>query len=350
MDERHHDSCYLSVVVPCYNESRGLEELVFEILGSFPPSVRAELVLVDDGSSDHSLSVMRDLATRFPEVKYTSLSRNFGKEAAMYAGLCRSTGELVVIMDADGQHPPSVLPELVQRHLETGADQIVARRDRKGDPALRTLASRAFYRLSNRLTDVELVNGDGDFRLLTRRAVDAVLRMGEVNRFSKGLFSWIGFETEVVEYGNRNRESGQSSWSRSRLIDYGFDGILSFNSKPLRMMIHVGWIAVAFAVLYLLWLIAYTFTNGIEAPGYVTVIAAIVLFGGVQLISIGVLGEYIGRIFLETKRRPMFLIAETDEDPGLSLGRADGPRVRSVERLGHGGESTGSPNSPSSDV
>lgn len=304
------------MVVPCHNEAACLPDLVPAIVDA----VRAagcvpEVVLVDDGSTDDTLAVMRALSADDPGVTFLSFSRNFGKEPAMYAGLQRTTGQEIVIMDGDGQHPPEMIPRLLAEQRSTGADQVVARRDRAGDPRLRSFASRLFYRVSNRLTEVDLVSGDGDFRLLTRRAADAVLALAETNRFSKGIFAWIGFGTAVVQYPNQARSQGSSRWNRSRLVNYGIEGLMSFNSRPLRVVIHAGWLAVILAVGYLIWLLVYTALFGIRSPGYVTVIAAIVFIGGLQLISIGVVGEYVGRIFMETKRRPMFLIAEASPPP-----------------------------------
>ena len=322
----------VSVVIPCHNEEAHLRTLV-EDLTAVVDHDRMEAVLVDDGSTDATLAVMRDLAAAYPEVRFVSLSRNFGKEAAMLAGLRAARGDLVVIMDGDGQHPPEVIPALVRCQSETGADQIVARRDRSGEPALRSAISNLYYRLANRLTEIDLVSGDGDFRLLTRLAVDAVLDLQETNRFSKGLFAWIGFRTEIVTYPNRLRESGSSSWNRTSLVNYGIDGLLSFNSRPLRTVIHIGWVAVALAFAYLLWVIVVTLVNGIEAPGYVTVIAMVVFMGGLQLISIGVVGEYVGRIFMETKRRPMYFVAETSSD-SRRVADGDGSVLRSGDELG----------------
>ena len=332
-----------SVVLPCHNEADSLPRILPGILKAAQDAeCRVEIVIVDDGSTDSTLEVARDWSGKCAEVQYLSLSRNFGKEAAMYAGLKAASGDLVLIMDADGQHPPEVLPLLVREQEATGADQVVARRDRTGDPKVRTAVSNLFYRASNRLSEVELVNGDGDFRLLTRKAAQAVLNLQETNRFSKGIFAWIGFSTTVVNYPNQPRVAGTSSWSNSRLVDYAVEGLISFNTRPLRLVIHMGWAAVVVALGYLVWLLIYTAKNGIEAPGYVTVIAAIVLIGGIQLISIGVVGEYVGRIFLETKRRPMFLVAESSVVNGEeSRETPDVPNGEGVQL--DGGHSKGQP-------
>ena len=227
---------------------------------------------------------------------------------------------------------PEVIPALVRCQSETGADQVVARRDRSGEPALRSAISNLYYRLANRLTEIDLVSGDGDFRLLTRLAVDAVLDLQETNRFSKGLFAWIGFRTEIVTYPNRLRESGSSSWNRTSLVNYGIDGLLSFNSRPLRTVIHIGWVAVAPAFAYLLWVIVVTLVNGIEAPG-MSPSSPWSSSWGAAADQHRCCGEYVGRIFMETKRRPMYFVAETSSD-SRRVADGDGSVLRSGDELG----------------
>jgi glycosyltransferase involved in cell wall biosynthesis len=267
-----------------------------------------EIVLVDDGSTDDTIATMRALSS--PGVSYISLSRNFGKEAAIYAGLQHARGDSVVLMDGDLQHPPEIVLQLLEAHCRTGADQVIARRNRDGDPRIRRAVAKAYYRWINRFMDVRLVDGEGDFRLLSRRAVDALLSLTECTRFSKGLFAWIGFPVAVVDYDNVPRDVGSSSWSFAGLIEYGVDGVLSFNIRPLRSMVHVGWFTVTMSGLYLLWLLIDALIIGVVTPGYITLVAAIVFIGGVQLLCIGVIGEYVGRIYLESKRRPHYLVAE----------------------------------------
>lgn len=232
----------------------------------------------------------------------------------MYAGLQHATGEFVVLMDGDLQHPPEVIPLLVQTQRSTGADQVIARRDRSGESFMRRTASRWYYRAVNRFIDVSLVDGEGDFRLMSRRVVDALLSLTEYTRFSKGLFAWVGYSVAVVDYGNINRNTGQSAWSYRSLVNYGVDGVLSFNTKPLRSMIVVGWVAIGIFLAYVLWLVINAMFFGISAPGYITVVATIVFFGGIQLLSLGVVGEYVGRIFLEVKGRPLYLLKDSSSD------------------------------------
>lgn len=232
----------------------------------------------------------------------------------MLAGLAHARGQAVVIMDGDLQHPPELIGQLLERHRE-GYDQVVARRTRTGDGRSRTVQARLYYAVVNRLVDVRLDDGMGDFRLLSRSAVDALLTMREYNRFSKGLFAWIGFPTAVVDYPNHLRREGQSSWSFRRLLDYGIDGVLSFNNKPLRLAVYLGGVITLLSAAYVLWLVVRTTVYGIESPGYVTLITAVLLLGGLQLTFLGIVGEYIGRIYFETKQRPHYLLKETDASP-----------------------------------
>lgn len=302
----------LSVVLPCHNEARNLARLV-EALDEIAPELGCdlELIMVNDGSRDETLLVAKGLAADDPRIKVLSFSRNFGKEAAMLAGLRVARGDAVAIMDADLQHPPEVLVQMYRRYLETGADQVVARRSREGDPWLRTRLSRLYYRLVDSLVDVKLDDGVGDFRVLSRRAVDALVSLSERNRFSKGLFAWIGYTPEIVEYRNVSREAGSSSWTMRSLFDYGIDGVVSFNNKPLRLALWSGVVALLIGLAYVVVLFVAWLRHGVQMPGYLTTIGAIVLFGGTQLICVGVMGEYVARIYDEVKQRPHYLVADT---------------------------------------
>lgn len=319
------DDVRLSVVVPCFNEEASVEGLHRAVTAALAElsDVDVEVVYVDDGSADGTLVALRRLAAGDPSVRYTSLSRNFGKEAAMLAGLERATGDAVVIMDADLQHPPRLLPDMVALYRQ-GFDQVIARRDRHGDRFLRMLASRSFYRMVNWWIDVRLLDGAGDFRLLSRLAVDAVLAMPEYNRFSKGLFSWIGFRTVVVAHRNETRRAGRSRWTFGKLFNYGFDGLLSFNNRPLRLAIYGGLFLTLIALGYMIWVVADAVEKGIDVPGYTTIIVSVIGLGGIQMMILGVVGEYIGRIYYETKCRPHYLVQET-EDLLTESGQA--PRV-----------------------
>jgi glycosyltransferase involved in cell wall biosynthesis len=301
----------LSVVVPCFNEEQGLAGLHAELSAVLPTvTTDFEVVLVDDGSTDRTLGAMRELAAADPHVRYVALSRNFGKEAAMLAGLHEAEGDVVVIMDADLQHPPDLINQMVDL-LATGYDQVVARRDRRGEGRLRKVSSKTYYRMMNRLVDVRLRDGEGDFRVMSRRAVDALLSLGEYNRFSKGLFAWIGFDTAVIDYENRQRQSGSSKWTLGKLLNYGIDGVVSFNNRPLRLAVWIGLVVTLLAFAYAGYVIIDTIVSGIDAPGYATLMVGIAGIGGLQLLFLGIVGEYVGRIYYEAKRRPHFLVKET---------------------------------------
>jgi glycosyltransferase involved in cell wall biosynthesis len=268
-----------------------------------------EFVFVNDGSKDDTLNILRDLANSDAAVHYISFSRNFGKEAAMLAGLKYATGDAVVIMDADLQHPPTLIKEMLEGYND-GYDQVIAKRTRTGDSPVRSFVSRLYYKVMNKFVDIELVDGIGDFRLLSRRAVDSLLSLSEYNRFSKGLFSWIGFNELIIGYENVLRSDGESKWTFSKLLNYGIDGVISFNNKPLRLSIYLGLLTTILGILYVITTFIQIIVGGVEVPGYFTLISAILFIGGIQLIFLGVMGEYIGRIYYETKRRPHFIVAE----------------------------------------
>ncbi|TXS55521.1 glycosyltransferase family 2 protein [Streptomyces sp. t39] len=319
----------ISIVVPCFNEE--------EIIGRFHAHVTAELdllgqefelVYVDDGSQDRTLDLLQEIAGADSRTRYVSFSRNFGKEAAMLAGLQHADGDAVVIMDADLQHPPELVRRMLALH-EEGYDQVIAKRTRAGDRVTRTLTARAYYRLINRLVDVELVDGVGDFRLLSRRTVDAILELTEYNRFSKGIFAWVGFRTTTFEYENAVREQGRSKWSFGKLLNYGLDGLLSFNNKPLRAAIYLGMLLLGVAMVYASWIVGVAMVNGVDTPGYVTLLVAVIALAGVQMLMLGVVGEYVGRIYYEVKRRPHFLVKATN----AGLPRRDDDRNRRAGEL-----------------
>ncbi|MFE7665831.1 glycosyltransferase family 2 protein [Streptomyces celluloflavus] len=303
----------LSIVVPCYNEEAVIsrfDDTIRTVLA--PLAVEYELCYVDDGSADGTLHRLRTLAQQHPRTtRYVSFSRNFGKEPAMLAGLREATGDAVIIMDADLQHPPELIEKMLDLY-QLGHDQVIAKRSREGDKRLRSALSRLYYRAVNTWVDVELTDGVGDFRLLSRTAVDALISLPEYNRFSKGLFSWIGFDTVTFDYRNAAREAGETKWRFGSLINYGIDGLISFNCRPLRLAIYAGLSLASLAAVYTLWIIGAALAGGVTAPGYVTLVAITVGLGGVQMVMLGLIGEYIGRIYYESKRRPHFLVKETD--------------------------------------
>ncbi|MFI9806920.1 glycosyltransferase family 2 protein [Streptomyces sp. NPDC052301] len=305
----------ISIVAPCYNEegvvARFHEEVQKVAEELLPLGHDMEFVYVDDGSRDRTLAVLTRLADLDARVRYVSFSRNFGKEAALLAGLRHASGDAVIVMDADLQHPPELIKRMVDLR-EQGHDQVIARRSRTGDRLTRTLTARLYYRLVNRLVDVELVDGVGDFRLLSRRVVDAVLDLTEYNRFSKGLFAWVGFPSTTFEYENAVREAGSSSWNLRGLLNYGLDGLLSFNNRPLRAALWLGMGLLLCAGLYTAWIVGAALIHGVQTPGYVTIITAVTALAGVQMVMLGVIGEYTGRIYYEVKGRPHFLVKATN--------------------------------------
>ncbi|ARF74992.1 sugar transferase [Kitasatospora albolonga] len=302
----------LSVVVPCFNEAEVLDTFHTALLTVLEGlSTPFEVCYVDDGSSDATRELLATLALRDDRVHYTAFSRNFGKEAAMLAGLRMSRGAAVVIMDADLQHPPELIPRMLELHRH-GYDQVIPRRDRAGEGVVRATLSHTYYALVRRCMDVELIDGSGDFRLLSRRAVASVLSLPESNRFSKGIFSWIGFDTVSFRYRNSERAAGRSKWGSRRLLNYGIDGLLSFNNRPLRLAIYTGFWVFVSALAYALWTVVTVVLHGADTPGYATLLTAVVALSGIQLVTLGVIGEYVGRIYHETKHRPPYVVRETD--------------------------------------
>ncbi len=303
----------LSIVIPVLNEAANLQRLV-ERLSSVMDGLGAlewELVFVDDGSTDATLEQLRQLHTFDPRVKAISLSRNFGKEVALAAGLRYSNGDAVVMMDADLQHPPEIVQQFVARWRE-GYQVVYGQRiDRNTDGAARRLVSVAFYKLFNALVKTDIPEGAGDFRLLDRKAVDAMNRMREASRFNKGLFSWIGFKSIGVPYTVAAREGGGGSrWNVRRLAHFALDGLTSFSTLPLRISTLLGLAVSSVAFLYAMIVILKTLVFGTDVPGFPTLVISVMFFAGVQLIVLGIIGEYLGRVYDEVKARPLYLVAE----------------------------------------
>ncbi|MBM7841143.1 glycosyltransferase involved in cell wall biosynthesis [Alkalihalobacillus xiaoxiensis] len=306
----------LSVIVPSFNEEKNVEPFYFALKAVLDETnYRWEVIYIDDGSSDDTLNLLQRLSTWHPQVNYVSFTRNFGKEAAILAGFQHAKGDCAIVIDADLQHPVELIHDLLEG-FEDGYDQVIACRNRKGDHLLKTALSKMYYKLINKVVDVRLEDGAGDFRLLSRRAVEALLVMSEGNRFSKGLFSWIGFDQKVVYYENVSRQNGESKWSISKLINYGIDGIVSFNMKPLRLCFYVGGFILVAALIYILIMFTQIIRTGIDVPGYFTIVSAVLFLGGIQLVSLGIIGEYIGRIYNETKKRPHYLVKESNATKG----------------------------------
>ena len=312
---------HISIVVPCYNEEEALP-LYYEAMLPVLETLRAQgadvdFVFVDDGSSDGTLRVLRELREKDARCGYVSFSRNFGKEAAMYAGLQHAKGDYVAVMDADLQDPPDMLPDMLRILEESPADDPVdcvgtRRTDRKGEPPIRSFFARCFYRLINRISKTEIVDGARDYRLMTRRMVDAILSLSEYNRFSKGIFSWVGFKTQWLEYVNRERVAGETKWSFRKLFLYSIDGITAFSTAPLAIASFSGMAICAVSFIALLFVFIRALVFGDPVAGWPSMICIILFLGGVQLLGIGILGQYLAKTYLEVKNRPQYVLQEKD--------------------------------------
>ena len=304
----------LSLIVPCYNEQEALPFFYKETVDVLREmDCEYELLFINDGSTDGTLDLIRQYAAADPHVIYLSFSRNFGKEAAMYAGFCSARGDYVAVMDADLQDPPSLLPEML-RELESGEyDSVATRRvSRQGEPPVRSWFARRFYSLINRISDADVVDGARDFRLMRREMVDAIVAMGEYNRFSKGIFGWVGFRTKWLPYENRERVAGDTKWSFWKLFKYAVDGIINFSQAPLTAMFVLGMIMTLLAVVLLVFIIVRRLVFGDPVAGWASTICVIIFIGGVQTCFLGLMGQYIAKTYMETKRRPHYIVAETN--------------------------------------
>lgn len=318
----------ISVLIPAFNEALGIDLLVERLTPVLDGlGLRWEIVFVDDGSTDQTLSKLKEKAAAEPRIAVVSLSRNFGKEIAIAAGLTYVRGDACIIMDGDLQHPPEVLKSFVARWQEGYAVVYGRRLDRTTDSALRTFFSRAFYKLYNALVDTDIPDGAGDFRLLDRRAIDAMNQLKETARFNKGLFSWIGFKTIGVPYTVAERAVGMTKWSFRRLLRFAIDGLTSFSTLPLRVWSFLGLVISIAAFAYAIVVLVQTLVFGVAVPGFPTLIISVMFFSGVQLISLGVIGEYIGRVYAEVKARPLFLVGEEIGFDNRAAANANSPRA-----------------------
>lgn len=307
----------ISLIVPCYNEEEMIPLYITEIekIMINMPEVDYEYVFVNDGSKDQTLEVLKEQALLNSHVRYLSFSRNFGKEAGLYAGLNHAKGDYVVVMDVDLQDPPELLSEMYRLIKTEAFDCIGTRRStRKGEPPIRSYFARQFYRLINRISNTEIVDGARDYRMMTRQMVNAILEISEYNRFSKGIFSWVGFETKYMEFENKERVAGETSWSFWSLFKYSIDGIVAFSEAPLDIASIVGFLSFAAAVILAILFAIRTLIFGNPTSGWTSLITIILGLGGMQLLSLGILGKYVGKVFLEAKRRPIYILKETDED------------------------------------
>lgn len=310
----------VSAIIPCYNEQEALPYFLKEIRlvadrMSATKDVVFEFLFVNDGSKDRTLDILREAALVDKRVRYISFSRNFGKEAAMYAGLKNAAGDYVAIMDADMQDPPTLLPEMYEALQSDEYDSVATRRvDRKGEPPIRSFFARCFYRIINRISDADIVDGARDFRLMKRQMVDAILSMSEYNRFSKGIFGWVGFRTKWLPYENVERVAGETKWSFWKLFKYSLQGIIAFSTAPLAISSVLGVILCFVAFLMIVVIVVKTLAFGDPVGGWPSLACITLFLGGIQLLCIGILGQYLAKTYLETKHRPIYIVAETSED------------------------------------
>ena len=306
----------VSIVCPCYNEEPMLplyydtmRERVLTKLADYD----FELIFINDGSKDKTLPILRDLARADARVKYISFSRNFGKEAAMYAGLKHAKGDFVCVMDCDLQDPPEMIAQMLARLTDEACDCVATRRvTRKGEPRIRSAFARAFYRIINRISDTEFVDGARDFRMMRRCVVDAVLELGEYHRFSKGIFMWVGFDTVWLEYENVERAAGETKWSFWKLTRYAIEGIVSFSTAPLKIATAVGMLVSVLALVYMVIRVIIAMIWGNPVAGYPSLLAILLFLGGFVLLALGIIGEYVARTYMQVKQRPIYIQKESN--------------------------------------
>ena len=311
----------LSIVVPCYNEQEVLPlfyDKITEVMAEMKskhPELDYEVVFINDGSKDKTLEGLRKYARMDERIRYISFSRNFGKEAGMFAGLEASKGDYIVVMDADLQHPPELLPEMYSYVSSGEYDCATTRRvDRDGESKVRSWFARKFYQIMNKISQTEIVDGAQDYRFMTRQMVDAILSMREYNRFSKGIFSWVGFRTKYIEIKNVERAAGTTAWSFWGLFKYSLEGIVAFSTAPLAIASLLGIISCAIAVIMAIVTVVQKLAFGNPTSGYPTIVCLILLFGGLQLFTTGILGQYLAKTYMECKNRPIYLVQETEKD------------------------------------
>jgi len=305
------NSPFISIVAPCYNEEAVIDiflEKIFEVLERLGRSF--EIVFVNDGSRDGTLELLKAKAKEYAGVRVINLSRNFGKEAALTAGMDAARGEVVVPIDVDLQDPPELILEFVKKYDE-GYDVVVGKRaDRTTDTHAKRISAELFYKMHNKISDIEIPHNVGDYRLMSRRVVEELKKLPETQRFMKGIFAWLGFKTAVVEYKREERAAGDTSFNGWKLWNFALDGITSFSTAPLRIWLYVGIVLSFIAFLFGAWIILKTLLFGVDTPGYASMLTVVLFLGGIQLMGIGILGEYIGRIYLESKNRPIYIVED----------------------------------------
>lgn len=310
------DKQKISIVVPCYNEESVIElfyEETIKVVKKIENKYDYEFIFIDDGSKDKTFEKLKKLRQQDDNIRIISFSRNFGKEAGIYAGLSNAVGDLVVLIDADLQHDPKIILEMING-IEEGYDTVTTKRkNRKGEPIFKSIFSKMFYKLMQKMINIELVQGAQDYRMMNRKVVDAILSLEEYNRFSKGIFSWVGFKVKYIEVENKQRASGQSKWSFKSLLKYAVEGITSFTTAPLKISMILGFIISILAMILAIEIVVQTIVVGKETPGYASTITAVLFIGGIQLISIGILSEYISKMYMEIKNRPKYIIKDKIE-------------------------------------
>lgn len=310
----------ISIIVPCYNEEacidifyKAIKDVSSNMLDKYGETM--EVIFVNDGSSDRTMELVKELASKDEMIKYISFSRNFGKEAAIYAGISRSQGDYVAIMDADLQDPPALLPQMYEAVKSGEYDSAATRRvTRKGEPPIRSFFARRFYKIMNKMTRTEMVDGARDYRLMNRKFADAILSLGEYNRFSKGLFGWVGFKTKWIEFENVERSAGETKWSFWKLLVYALDGVVAFTTAPLVISVFVGFIFAFAAFVFLAFIVIRKLMFGDPVAGWASTISVILFIGGIQMLFIGIVGEYLSKTYLEVKKRPIYILDETNTE------------------------------------
>lgn len=312
----------ISLIIPCYNEQEALPIFYKEtkkVLDTMECS--HEILFINDGSKDGTLGILKELAEHDKTVSYISFSRNFGKEAAMYAGFCNAHGDYVAVMDADMQDPPSLLPKMLEKIVSGEYDSVATRRvTRAGEPVIRSWFARMFYRLINKISDADIVDGARDFRLMRRSMVDAIVEMGEYNRFSKGIFGWIGFQTYWLPYENVNRVAGETKWNFWKLFKYAIDGVINFSQAPLSIASWFGMFMTFVAFVAVVFIVVRKLVFGDPVDGWASTVCIITLIGGIQLFCMGIMGQYIAKTYMEVKKRPHYIIAETNREDAEHIG------------------------------
>lgn len=304
----------ISLIIPCYNEEKVID-LFYNEITKIMENLKTydfELLFIDDGSKDNTLNLLKKLAENDNRIKYLSFSRNFGKEAGMLCGLRKSTGDLVCIIDADLQHPPELIYDMIN-YINEGYDSVsTKRKNRIGEPKIRSYFANLFYKIINKTSKIHLTESATDYRIMNRKMVDSLLEMSEYNRFSKGMFEWVGFKTKWLEIDNVERIAGQTTWSFYSLFNYAIEGIVSFSVAPLRIASVTGILISFTSFIYAIYIFIRTLFLGIDTPGYASLICVILFIGGIQLISMGIIGEYLSRTYLEVKNRPDYIINDTN--------------------------------------